>query len=124
MRLVACMADIMSMNIECMECEKEVSRMGNGRRVECDLCDDMRLKIETLEGTMVTNVGIYEIRVSSDGGTPPSVLSGIQLSTLPASQGPSSRLYGLAPMRFAVSPYPRERHRPTDHPSTPRLCRF
>jgi len=63
-------------------------------------------------------------RVSSDGGTPPSVLSGIQLSTLPASQGPSSRLYGLAPMRFAVSPYPRERHRPTDHPSTPRLCRF
>jgi len=82
MRLVACMADIMSMNIECMECEKEVSRMGNGRRVECDLCDDMRLKIEAPEGTMVTNVGIYEIRVSSDGNISVCTLADVIFGSL------------------------------------------
>jgi len=40
---------------------REISGMG-GRRVECDLGGDMRLMVETPEGTMAANVGDYIIK--------------------------------------------------------------
>ena len=63
--------------------------------------------------------------VSIESSSPPSVSDGIQLThSTHRSQACHPGCASLLRRGVAVSPYLRERHRHTDHPSLPELCRF
>jgi len=63
--------------------------------------------------------------VSIESSSPPSVSDGIQLThSTHRSQACHPGCASLLRRGVAVSPYLRERHRHTDHPDLPELCRF
>ena len=63
--------------------------------------------------------------VSIESSSPPSVSDGIQLThSTHRSQACHPGCASLLRRGVAVSPDLRERHRHTDHPSLPELCRF